>query len=335
MDKSNTNTKAARRERRRTNIIWIIFVTIVWYMFGAGFMRIPYETMMDEYVIGKASNEMVFILDMYAPTILDIFVLFLLCWVFDRNRYIWKSFLFGKKELLTQDDIDAEFYGRSRNGMGMLCKGFIIGFIMNFACIALALVHGDIKLYFEAYLSQIPFFLFALLCVTIQSTSEELWCRGFMYERLHERYPLWVVVVVNGTFFGLLHVFNPGATVLSIADIIICGLAFSLVRWYSGSIWIAMGIHAGWNYTQNIIFGLPNSGLVSEASIFHLDAVTGVSNLIYDYAFGVEGALPAVFADAILGIVCLVLASKTGKLVELKETRKQTQERLAGQTEAA
>lgn len=81
---------------------------------------------------------------------------------------------------------------------------------------------------------------------------------------------------------------------------------------------MVMGIHTMWNFTQNFIFGLPNSGLVSAVSIFHMDAVNGVSNLVYDYGFGVEGAVPAVVVDSLIGIVCLILAKRTGRLGELR-----------------
>jgi hypothetical protein len=76
-----------------------------------------------------------------------------------------------------------------------------------------------------------------------------------------------------------------------------------------------------WNFTQNFIFGLPNSGLVSEASIFHLDAANGISNLIYSYEFGVEGAVPAIFIDLLLAGVILWKANKDGRLGELLESR--------------
>jgi hypothetical protein len=107
-------------------------------------------------------------------------------------------------------------------------------------------------------------------------------------------------------------------SVLAILDIAICGFSFSLARWYTGSIWMVMGMHAMWNFTQNLLFGLPNSGLVSEVSVFHLDAANGASNLIYDFEFGVEGALPAIIVDAAIGIVVLVLAKKNGRLGELR-----------------
>ena len=138
-----------------------------------------------------------------------------------------------------------------------------------------------------------------------------------MYERIKIHYPLWVAVLANGVFFGLLHSFNDGATVFAIVSIIVCGISYSLVRWYSGSIWLVMGIHTMWNFTQNFLFGLPNSGLVSEVSIFRLDASNGTSNLIYDYGFGVESTIPAILADFTLGIVVLLLAKRNGRLGEL------------------
>ena len=169
---------------------------------------------------------------------------------------------------------------------------------MNFGCILWALLAGDIKLFLNFAVGQIPFFIFALVCVFIQSTTEELWCRGFMYERINVHYPL-----------------------LPIVDIAVCGLSFSLAKWYTGSIWFPMGIHTAWNFTQNFLFGLPNSGLVSEASVFGLDAANAKNTLIYDVAFGVEGGIPAILADAVLGVVCLILAARSGRLGELKQKK--------------
>ena len=195
--------------------------------------------------------------------------------------------------------------------------GLLLGFVTNFFCIACAMVHGDIKLIFDFSASQIPVILYGFLMVFIQSSSEEMWCRGFMYERILIHYPLWVAVLINGIFFGLLHIFNPGVSVMAILGIVICGFSYSLLRWYTGSIWITMGIHTMWNFTQNFIFGLPNSGLVSEVSVFNLDAVNAVSNLIYNYEFGVEAAIPALVVDALIGVVCIILAKRNGRLGEL------------------
>ena len=205
--------------------------------------------------------------------------------------------------------------------MKMLGMGLLLGFLTNFFCILCALIHGDIKLYPDFSVSQIPLMIFALISVFFQSTSEELWCRCYLYERISVHYPLWVAVVINGALFGVLHLGNDGITALALADLIICGLTYSLLRWYSGSIWTCFGIHTMWNFTQNFLFGLPNSGLVSEASVFHLDAATGISNWIYSYEFGVEGGVPAVFIDLLLAVVILILAKRNGRLGELLESK--------------
>lgn len=328
--------KQIRRQKLRSNIIWIILVVMVWYELFTAILYLPAQYLI-AYDIISLSDEMYFIVSFYTLTIFSVLALWILC-CFNGNRYIWKSFLPAKKkgepgahERLSHSDFAIELYGRYRNTPRMLLLGLLLGFLTNFACILCALIHGDVKFYFDASLSQIPLFLFALISTFIQSSSEEMWCRGFLYERLHERYPLWVPIIVNGVFFGLLHMGNPSVTVLSIASITVCGISYSLLRWYSGNIWIAMGIHTGWNFTQNFLFGLPNSGLVSQLSLFHLNAANATSNLIYDYGFGVEGAIPAILMDASVGIVCLILAKRAGRIPELFKSRRQMYKEVTSQ----
>lgn len=292
-----------KKEKRLNNIIWIILAFAGWYIILAGSADELLSALF-KLIPGK-SPEMSFILEIYTPVLGSVLFFLLVCALTKKNRFML-------------DIVKPTKDGRS---MSMLGMGILLGFLTNFFCILLALLHGDIKLYLDFSAAQIPMMLFAFISVFFQSTSEELWCRGFLYERINIHYPLWVAVLVNGVLFGLLHCFNPGVTVLAIADITICGIAYSLLRWYSGSIWTCFGIHTMWNFTQNFLFGLPNSGLVSEASVFHLDAANGISNLIYSYEFGVEGALPAVFIDLLLAVVILLLAKRDGRLGELLESR--------------
>ncbi|MBQ3280954.1 MAG: CPBP family intramembrane metalloprotease [Eubacterium sp.] len=298
------------------NIVWIIFLVIFWYILvgsvAGELILLPIFKMKDW------SSSMQFIFSYYTYTIGSVVVLVLYCLVFKKNRFILRSFLpkgMGKEHahLVVEDDYEAT----QNNTPKTLIFGLLLGFVTNFICIACALVHGDIKLYFDFSAAQLPVMIFGLLSVFVQSSSEELWCRGFMYERINIHYPLWVAVLANGLLFGLLHSFNDGAGVLPIAGIVVCGISYSLVKWYTGSIWIVMGMHTMWNFTQNFLFGLPNSGLVSEVSVLHLDAASGDRNLIYDYVFGVEGALPALIVDALLGVIVLILAKRSGRLGEL------------------
>ena len=307
-----------RKFKLSDNLLWILFFMLILMVLLLSYAEYGLYLIID--ILGlNISPAVTFINESYTLFLADVIVLVIVCLVVKKNRFILRSFLpkgKGKdhKLLVIEDSYEPSQENTVRN----LLIGLLLGFLSNFVCILCAILHGDIKLYPDFSIGMIPTLLYALLMVFIQSSSEELWCRGFMYERICIHYPLWVAVLVNGVFFGLLHIFNNGVTVLSIVSIVICGFSYSLLRWYTGSIWTVMGIHTMWNFTQNFIFGLPNSGLVSEVSIFRMDAVNGVSNLIYDYGFGVEGAIPAVVADSLLGIVCLILAKKTGRLGELR-----------------
>lgn len=293
----------------KNRILWIVPVTIFWYVFvcsvvgelifSGGYS--PLSGILEKMDYMPDAHR--FTVTYYLSTISSFVGAIVYMGVTKRNRFILRSML----------------PTCPNNKVKHLLQGLLIGFAMNFGCILLALAAGDIKLFWNFSLSQVPFYLFALVCVFIQSSSEEMWTRGFMYERINVHYPLWVAILVNGCFFGLLHVLNDGAGFLPIFDIVICGLSFSLAKWYTGSIWVPMGIHTSWNFTQNFLFGLPNSGLVSEASVFGLDAANARTTLIYDAVFGIEGGIPAVLADAVLGIVCLMLAAKKGRLHELRE----------------
>ena len=314
----------------RNRIIWIIIVVLGIYIF---FDELVLYTLFDRFTnlfIDRLSDSMTFIVTHYTQVICDIISIALFLNIVGKNRYIWRSFLGAGRNSgddympeLTHGVFDPLHFEAERRGNTprLLLIGLALGFITNFTCILCAVAHGDIKLVYDFDISGIGVMLFALLSVFIQSSAEELWCRGLMFERIRVHYPVWVAIVVNGSFFGLMHIFNPGVSALAIAGIIVCGLSYSLVRWYTGSIWIVMAIHTGWNFTQQFLFGLPNSGLVSETSIFHMDAMNAVSNLIYNYEFGVEAAIPALLVDAVLGITILVLAHKTGRLRELTMSR--------------
>ena len=288
----------------RNRIIWILLVWFFLYELVDGLLILSIGYLPRKLVPDQSAG-LAFVLEYYTPLLVSCIFFVLFCLIVKKNRFLIESFR-------------PTHEGRS---MKMLGIGLLLGFLTNFFCILCALIHGDIKLYLDFSASQIPLMAFALISVFFQSTSEELWCRCFLYDRINVHYPLWVAIVVNGALFGMMHLANPGISALALADLIICGVSYSMLRWYSGSIWTCFGIHTMWNFTQNFLFGLPNSGLVSEASVFHLDAAAGISNWIYSYEFGVEGGAPAVFIDLLLVVVILILAKRDGRLGELLESR--------------
>ena len=82
--------------------------------------------------------------------------------------------------------------------------------------------------------------------------------------------------------------------------------------YYFDSLWMAMAAHAGWNFTQSILAGLPNSGNVVPYSVFKLDAAAARDSFFYNVAFGVEGTVPAIAIQAVVLVALVAVGIKLG-----------------------
>ncbi len=207
--------------------------------------------------------------------------------IFKRNRHILK----------------AAWTTTKGNNLKLLSIGFLIGFGLNIACAIAAMLNKDISIYFNSI--QPVKLIIILIAVFIQSSAEELVCRGYVYQALRRgyRHPA-VAIVFSSLFFAGLHLLNPGIGILPVIDLFLSGLMFAFIVYYMDSLWAAMAAHTAWNYTQNIILGLPNSGNVTPFSIFKLDAASASDSFAYSIDFGLEGTL---FAITIQALTCLAI----------------------------
>ena len=176
------------------------------------------------------------------------------------------------------------------NNWRLFLIGIVAGFAANMICIVAALLNKDIAVYFDKIqpLKSIVVFL----AVFVQSSAEELVCRGYIYNKLRRgyRHPA-VAIIGNALLFGSIHLKNNGVTPLAIAVIVLFGIWASLIVYYFDSIWCAMALHTAWNYTQNVLMGLPNSGIVFDFSIFKLDVASARDSFAYNVKFGVESTI--------------------------------------------
>lgn len=189
------------------------------------------------------------------------------------------------------------------NTLPLLLIGFAVGFGLNAFCVLVAWLHGDLALSFAQC---DPLWLVLIfLAVFVQSSSEEMLCRGFLYQRLLRCYKRPAVAIVgNSLLFSVLHLLNDGVTLLSLYNIFIVGVLFSLMVYELDSIWCAMAMHTAWNFTQNILFGLPNSGIMSPYSVWVNDSAASRDSFAYNVGFGIEAT---VVSAVVLTLACVVL----------------------------
>ena len=196
------------------------------------------------------------------------------------------------------------------NRPSMFALGLLIGFVLNGFCALVALLHGDIRLRFDG-VDLLPT-LILFVGVLIQSSAEELACRVFMYQRLRGAYARPIVALVgNPALFAVLHLMNRGVTALSVLNIFLVGLLFSMCVYYFNSFWMVAAIHTSWNFTQNILLGLPNSGNVAPFSIFKLEGAA--DSLAYNVGFGIEGTALACVVLVVACVCAYVIGQRVGR----------------------
>lgn len=136
----------------------------------------------------------------------------------------------------------------------------------------------------------------------VQGLSEEVLCRGFLLTSVARRYSVTLSVLVNSLFFSLVHILNPGYTVLAFINITLFGIFLSLLFIKTENIWACAGFHAVWNLMQGNILGIAVSGMAIPtvfASTFNekLTFLNGGD-------FGLEGGLGVTIT---LLVACLIM----------------------------
>lgn len=106
-----------------------------------------------------------------------------------------------------------------------------------------------------------------ILQFTIVAWWEEITFRGIFLQNISKGLGLTWGVILSTIIFALIHLGNPGATVLSTALIMIVTLQLVYAYLKSGQLWLPIGLHLGWNFFQASIFGFSSSGHSSPTMI--------------------------------------------------------------------
>ena len=147
-----------------------------------------------------------------------------------------------------------------------------------------------------------------LIGFAIQGPAEELLFRGYILENARHEWGLRPALVISSLSFSLLHLSNPAYGVLPFVNLVLFGLGTALYRVYvdADQLWGVFAIHTVWNWLQQVVFGLPNSGLTStpDTTLFSVTPSAALPGPLSGGGFGPEGTL---FAS--LALLCLIYVS--------------------------
>ncbi|NKY60131.1 CPBP family intramembrane glutamic endopeptidase [Nocardia flavorosea] len=145
------------------------------------------------------------------------------------------------------------------------------------------------------------------------AVAEEVFFRGIVFRLLWGRWGTVVALVVSAVLFGLVHLINPDASVWgAIAIAVEAGLLLGAAYLATGSLWLAIGLHFGWNAATVGIFGTVTSG--SEARESLVTAVTAGPDWLSGGSFGPEASVVSVLVCSAATVLLLSIGHRRGLL---------------------
>jgi uncharacterized protein len=146
------------------------------------------------------------------------------------------------------------------------------------------------------------------------AVAEELLFRGVVFRIMEERIGTVIALVVSMVLFGAMHLVNPHATLWGALAIALTGGAMLASAYVATrSLWLPIGLHFAWNFTQAGIFGVTVSGAdVSSEGL--LNVTLSGSPVLTGGSFGPEASLFALLVCMVPTILLLRRAARTGQI---------------------
>ena len=143
---------------------------------------------------------------------------------------------------------------------------------------------------------------------------EELLFRGILFRWIEAFGGSWAALVVTSALFGLAHIFNANATwISSLAIMVEAGALLGGAYMLSRNLWVPMGLHAAWNFTQGFLFDVPVSGNDMHGLV---QAKLSGPVLLSGGPFGLEASMIGVVLSIPLGAFLVLLAARRGHIVQ-------------------
>lgn len=213
---------------------------------------------------------------------------------------------------------DLPFDGRARDTV----SGFVQGGLVFSAIVGVAALAGS---YEVIGLSPAEDWLPILVATGLMAgVTEEILLRGIVFRWLEELGGSWVALALSALLFGFLHAANPNATLISSLSIalaagVLLGGAYMLTR----NLWLAIGLHAGWNVTQGLVWDVPVSGVALDGWV---ESRLVGDPILSGGAFGLEASVITMVVATGYGAWLVVRAARRGNVVRNWWARRRSDE---------
>jgi len=181
--------------------------------------------------------------------------------------------------------------------------GFGIGFLYFVVIVVVMICLGLFKI--NGFAFDGPSIAKNLAMMLIVAVGEEIVFRGFIYRMVSERWGLIAALIISSLTFGFIHISNPGATVWSAVAIALeAGIMLGLAYRYKNTLWLPIGIHWAWNFSQGQIFGFAVSGMEIRNTV--IQPIIEGNEYLTGGAFGAEASVIAVAISVVISYLLYI-----------------------------
>ncbi|QOV94890.1 CPBP family intramembrane glutamic endopeptidase [Novosphingobium sp. ES2-1] len=154
--------------------------------------------------------------------------------------------------------------------------------------------------------------LWAMLAMAVTSgTIEEILFRGILLRHVEAMLGTWAALFVTSALFGAAHLANDGATIFAAFAIAMeAGILLGAAYLWKRRLWIPIGIHAAWNFTQGWVFSVPVSGGATPDGL--LATTRNGPDWLTGGAFGLEASVIAMLVATGAGLFLLLRVVRQG-----------------------
>ena len=131
----------------------------------------------------------------------------------------------------------------------------------------------------------------SFLIFAVAAASEEALFRGYILQTLNRSGLAWIGIGITSLFFGVVHMQNPGANIISTLDTVIAGVWFGIAYLKTRDLWFVWGMHLIWNWMQGAVFGIEVSGMTDFVSASVLREVDLGPAWLTGGSYGIEGGI--------------------------------------------
>lgn len=189
--------------------------------------------------------------------------------------------------------------------------GLLVGSALYTGCMLILMVMG---IYRMDGLNPVAFLVPAIASALSSGFLEELLFRGALFRIVEEWLGSWISIIISSAVFGLVHLANPDATLIGALFISVeAGLLLAAAYMVTRRLWMSIGFHVSWNYTQSAIFGGIVSGGIAEPGL--IKPILKGPELLTGGQFGLEASLTAFLLCTTTGVILLVMAVRKGNIV--------------------